>query len=88
MWPNLQVPTDLVTFTEEILNGKLHFWCSDASSIIQTKVNNDKTKTTIERFVAIVNGSRPWTIITKRSILNVAAVLDTPLQMLLKSYLA
>ena len=25
MWPNLQFPTDLVTFTEEILNGKLHF---------------------------------------------------------------
>ena len=25
MWPNPQFPTDLVTFTEEILNGKLHF---------------------------------------------------------------
>ena len=28
MWPNLQFPADLVTFTEEILNGKLHFLCS------------------------------------------------------------
>ena len=28
MWPNLQFPEDLVTFTEEILNGKLHFLCS------------------------------------------------------------
>ena len=28
MWPNPQFPTDLVTFTEEILNGKLHFLCS------------------------------------------------------------
>ena len=28
MWPNPQVTADLVTFTEEILNGKLHFLCS------------------------------------------------------------
>ena len=28
MWPNLQFPADLVAFTEEILNGKLHFLCS------------------------------------------------------------
>ena len=30
MWPNPQFPSDLVTCTEEILNGKLHFfaaWC-------------------------------------------------------------
>ena len=26
MWPNLQEPADLVTFIEEILNGKLHFF--------------------------------------------------------------
>ena len=32
MWPNLQFRTDLVTFTEEILNGKLHFLCSDCAS--------------------------------------------------------
>ena len=28
MWPNPQFPADLVTFTDEILNGKLHFLCS------------------------------------------------------------
>ena len=28
MWPNLQFPADSVTFTEKILNGKLHFLCS------------------------------------------------------------
>ena len=28
MWPNSQETADLVTFTEEILNGKLHFLCS------------------------------------------------------------
>ena len=26
MWPNPQFPADLVTFTKEILNGKLHFF--------------------------------------------------------------
>ena len=31
MWPNLQFPADLVTFTEEILNKKLHFLCSDTT---------------------------------------------------------
>ena len=29
MWPNLQETADLVTFTEEILNGKLHILCSE-----------------------------------------------------------
>ena len=32
MWPNPQFPADLVTFTEEILNGKLHFLCSGGKS--------------------------------------------------------
>ena len=33
----------------------------------------------MERFVIMVNGFQPLTIITKRSILDVAAVLDPPL---------
>ena len=28
MWSNPQFPVDLVTITEEIFNGKLHFLCS------------------------------------------------------------
>ena len=28
MWSNLQFSADLVTFTEEILTGKLHFLCA------------------------------------------------------------
>ena len=28
MWLNPQFPTDLLTFTEEIFNGKLHFVCN------------------------------------------------------------
>ena len=31
MWPNPQLPTDLVKFTEEILNEKLPILCSDFS---------------------------------------------------------
>ena len=29
MCPDSQFPADLVTFTKEFLNGKLHFLCSD-----------------------------------------------------------
>ena len=29
MWPNPQFPVDMVTFTDETLNRKLHFLCSD-----------------------------------------------------------
>ena len=35
----------------------------------------------MERFLTIVNGFQPLTIITKRSILDVAAVLDPPLML-------
>ena len=34
----------------------------------------------MERFMIIVNGWKPLTIITKRSILDVVAVLDPPLR--------
>ena len=34
----------------------------------------------MERFVIIVNGFQPLTIITKRSILDAAAALDPPLK--------
>ena len=37
----------------------------------------------MERFVIIVNGFQPLTIISKRSILDVAVVLDPPLPMLI-----
>ena len=37
MWSNLQVTADLVTFTAEIFNGKLHFLCS-VKSIKQQKI--------------------------------------------------
>ena len=33
MWPNPQFPADLITFTEEILNEKLHFLYSESKAI-------------------------------------------------------
>ena len=30
MWPNLQETADMVTFSEEILNKKLHSLCSES----------------------------------------------------------
>ena len=47
MWPNPQFPADLVTYTEEIHNGKLHFSCSFIlypASIYLFKVNNENTR--------------------------------------------
>ena len=40
MWPNPQFPADLVTFTEEILNGKLHFLCSVKFWFLKTSWKN------------------------------------------------
>ena len=57
-----------------MINFKLH---------LEHYINRDGSKAAatskIERFVIIVNGFQPLTIITKRSILGVAAVLDPPL---------
>ena len=35
MWQNPQENADLVTITEEILNGKLHFLCSVACDVLK-----------------------------------------------------
>ena len=37
MRANPQETADLVTFTEEILNGKLRFFCSDNLTIAKSK---------------------------------------------------
>ena len=39
MWPNPQESADLVTFSEEVLNGKLHFLCNASISFGKTKVS-------------------------------------------------
>ena len=45
-----------------------------------TNPGTDLTTSKIEHFVIIINGSKPLTVITKSSILDVAAVLDPSLQ--------
>ena len=44
MWPNSQKTVDLVTFTEEICNGKLHFLCSDSLVLYYTQFSNNPYK--------------------------------------------
>ena len=42
MWPNPEFPADLVTFTEEILNGKVHFLCNAERRIETQDCSKDK----------------------------------------------
>ena len=44
MWPNLQFPADLVTYIEEILNGKLHFLCSEISCNHTSRLGDSEKK--------------------------------------------
>ena len=52
MWPKPQFSADLVTFTEEILNGKLHFLCSVIcySYLVIQNSANGKEQTTDGKF--------------------------------------
>ena len=45
MWPNPQFPADLVTFTEEILNKKLHFFAECSIEITRRLVSPELPKT-------------------------------------------
>ena len=52
---------------------------NNAISIVTRGRSRAAVTSKMERVVIIVNGFQPLTIITKRSILDVAAVLDPPL---------
>ena len=52
MWPNLQFPTDLVKFTEEIFNEKLHVLCSESKGDVARGVFRNKSN--------IYNGAFLW----------------------------
>ena len=41
--PNPQIPADSVTFTEEILSGKLHFLCSDVNVKMYPMTRKNRT---------------------------------------------
>ena len=43
MWPNQQFSADLVTFTEDVLSGKLHFLCSETIADLQELVLTSST---------------------------------------------
>ena len=70
MWPNVQFPTDLVTFTEEILNGKLNFfvkcvighYSASDYSVVNCKYTfsnfwNSKIENSIKKIVQEINVS-------------------------------
>ena len=50
MWPNPQFPGNLVTFTEEILNGKLHFLCS-GRSLKSVRFHKDYSPESFRKFI-------------------------------------
>ena len=56
MWPNLQFPADLVTFTEETLNGKLHILC------IVSVINYFRKKDSSQIPDSILTLSRRWSL--------------------------
>ena len=56
MWPNLQETADLIIFTEEILNGKLHFLCSVKwGKIYQKKIYWEKINISIINWEKVFN---------------------------------
>ena len=55
MWPISQETADLVTFTEEILNGKIHFLCSDISFVKQLMVIKIYFVKTCQQFLICKN---------------------------------
>ena len=61
-------------------------WCINIEHYINIYRGGSRAAATskMEHFVIIVNGFQPLTIITKRSILDVAAALDPPLIYTLK----
>ena len=56
MWPIPQFPTVLVTFTEKILNGKLHFLCRVKISL--KKESGVISVTAVSKFEKLK--SMPW----------------------------
>ena len=76
MWPNPQETADLVTFTEEIVNGKLYFLCSvffiaasDWTQIFAMKLQNNRNNF----YSAFVSLSKPFKYVPpNKNMLNVS----------------
>ena len=74
-----------ILFTRVQVKGKLVLTITNLRKTLIRGGSRTAATSKMERFVIIVNGWKPLTIITKRSILDVAAVLDAPLLMALKT---
>ena len=71
MWTNLQKTADLVTFTEEVLNGKLQFLCSVyPGKFIPRKRENQPRKFTFSQ--------KPMSLKYVVVIINFKVVTDSP----------
>ena len=60
MWPNPQFPADLVTFTKEILNGKLHFFCSEKSFTERIQIVWMKWLVNTKTYLHFLNYRKFW----------------------------
>ena len=69
MWQNRQETGDVVTFTEEILNGKLHFLCSFIC--VRTETYPGFLQTYMKSF-EIVSSQNQLIIVAKRSMLDIS----------------
>ena len=70
------------TFLHEIFYNSQFIEKSELTVLLKDRSRAAATSK-MERFVIIVNGFQPLTIITKRSILDVEAALDPPLLLIL-----
>ena len=55
-----QIPADLVTFTEETLNGKLPFLCSENKAMNLHMTNVKLMRKTVNRFAVQINLVSLW----------------------------
>ena len=60
IWPNQQFPVDLVTFTEEILNGKLYILFREWSFYKTCKYEINLVKTLLDQFGKLLGGTFFW----------------------------
>ena len=74
MWPNLQETADLVTFTEEILNGNFFYvfyiFCVALFAVMKFSSSEPCQTSAMASFTKTVNGFQPLIIFAQHSILD------------------
>ena len=83
MWPNPQFPADLVTFTEEILTGKLFVQCNHIKSNIERSFIIEPTpnlswmkKTTEEKEITADICDKLWTKIKRTHLIDLSQTIN------------